>query len=359
MLNPSNSHYQEPETPNAGAFGSDGTADDAVAQDYRQADQHGLRHRAEHDNQEAQDEGPDAKDGVDEDGEATGWAEQMVDINDLEPAPHRLKEPTPPDEAFVQSLQALGMVVPLTVVRQPGKEKLFQIVDGHRRYEAALQLGFSQVPARSTSKMSQKERLLHQAAINSSRRDLSNIEKSYTAKKLRKHGYALDKIAAALGLSIRSLTEIMKVFDTALPELQRAVDEKVSGRHVPLRVAARAAGLDTAIQQEALPQLLGTDRISGMKVIRQIEKKKGISRSGRKAKPLTTVNDAEKRALELLERASTRQAQGLSDPRIEAHIEVLEVVLGRREPAGDLYESRSDTPRYGNGSQDGTAGGAA
>lgn len=85
---------------------------------------------------------------------------QQIAISELSPSPDNPRRAM--DEAFLaqlsDSIQQLGIQVPLLVRRMPGNavntDPGFEIVAGHRRYQAALKLDMPTTPVQTGRKVS-------------------------------------------------------------------------------------------------------------------------------------------------------------------------------------------------------------
>jgi ParB family transcriptional regulator, chromosome partitioning protein len=129
--------------------------------------------------------------------EAGGWFEIDPVLIDPSPFPDRL----PDDDlaaflALKQTMAEDGQKVPVELRRHPGQAGRFQIVYGHRRWRAALELGM-RLKAFVTE-MSDRDMVIAQGIENAARQDLSWIEKALFAYQMDVAGIKARDIRAAL-----------------------------------------------------------------------------------------------------------------------------------------------------------------
>ena len=105
-----------------------------------------------------------------------------------------------PDLAeLVRSIGEHGQQVPILVRPHPEANGLFQIAYGHRRWQAARELGR---PVKAiVRELSDDALVIAQGKENSERKDLSFIEQALFAQELKERGFDRQTIAAALGRS--------------------------------------------------------------------------------------------------------------------------------------------------------------
>ncbi len=128
------------------------------------------------------------------------------------------------DEAFEQlkaSLREHGQEVPVLVRPHPVRDGHFQLAYGHRRWRAAKELG---LPLKAVVRAFNDEALvLAQGLENSSRKDLSFIEKAMFAKSLEDRGTDRQLIMAALSTDKTELSKLISVARTVPEQIARAI----------------------------------------------------------------------------------------------------------------------------------------
>ncbi|MDI4666944.1 plasmid partitioning protein RepB [Xanthobacter autotrophicus] len=149
-----------------------------------------------------------------------GGAELDPMLIDPSPFPDRLPDDSSAD---FESLKALiseeGQKVPIQVRRHPSVEGRYQVVYGHRRWRAALELG---VKVKATIlDLSDSELVVAQGIENAARQDLSWIERSLFAWRMDQAGIKSRDIRAALSIDdpeLARLRAVAKVLPTDVIE---------------------------------------------------------------------------------------------------------------------------------------------
>ncbi|WP_194943599.1 ParB N-terminal domain-containing protein [Brevundimonas sp. SPF441] len=97
---------------------------------------------------------------------------QTVETNRLRPNPHnpRMLFDADPMLTLKESIQRVGILVPLTVYRAEGSEK-FTILDGQRRWTCATALGMPEVPINEVPEPSLTENIVTMFQIHKLRKD--------------------------------------------------------------------------------------------------------------------------------------------------------------------------------------------
>ena len=129
--------------------------------------------------------------------EAGGWLEVDPAFIDPSPFPDRL----PDDDAAAfaalkQTMAEDGQKVPVELRRHPEKPGRFQIVYGHRRWRAALELGIKLKAF--VADLSDREMVIAQGIENATRQDLTWIEKALFVHQMDEAGIKARDIRAAL-----------------------------------------------------------------------------------------------------------------------------------------------------------------
>ncbi|RWI32971.1 MAG: plasmid partitioning protein RepB [Mesorhizobium sp.] len=142
--------------------------------------------------------------------DAGGGSELDPNLIDPSPFPDRL--PDYSDTAF-EALKKLildeGQKVPIQVRRHPISEGRYQVVYGHRRWRAALELG---IKVRATVlSLSDSELVVAQGIENAARQDLSWIERASFAWRMDAAGIKARDIRAALSIDDPELARLRSV----------------------------------------------------------------------------------------------------------------------------------------------------
>lgn len=133
---------------------------------------------------------------------------------------------------LMQSLEQHGMLQPMVVMKHDG-EPGYQIIAGERRFRAAKQLGWKEVPCVVRGGVSgSKNRLELALTENVQRENLNPIEEALGYKRLNaEYGMSHEEIGERVGKSRVAITNAIRVLQ--LPtEIQRGISEgKISMGH--------------------------------------------------------------------------------------------------------------------------------
>lgn len=141
-----------------------------------------------------------------------GWI-QDLDPHMIDPSPYpdRLPDDNPHDfETFKRSIEEEGQKVPIQVRRHPSSADRYQVVYGHRRWRAALELGRS-VRAIEVE-ISDLDLVLAQGIENANRQDLTWIERALFASRMDDAGIKARHIYAALSIEDAELARMRSVY---------------------------------------------------------------------------------------------------------------------------------------------------
>jgi ParB family chromosome partitioning protein len=177
----------------------------------------------------------------------------------------RLGRGNEPDfRRLVESVRESGQLVPILVRPHPQAPGRYQIAYGHRRRDAAAELG---IAVRAiVRKLSDAELVIAQGQENGERRDLSFIERALFAADLQRHGFDRPTLHGALGVQSAEMTRLLAVAAAVPAEIVRRIGPapkagrlrwlELSRELARPGVAERVARL---LEQPSL-QALGSDR---------------------------------------------------------------------------------------------------
>lgn len=141
-----------------------------------------------------------------------GWIEDL-DPNLIDPSPYpdRLPDDNPHDfELFKRSIEEEGQKVPIQVRRHPSAGDRYQVIYGHRRWRAALELG--RTVRAIEVQISDLDLVLAQGIENASRQDLTWIERALFAARMDDAGIKARHIYAALSIEDAELARMRSVY---------------------------------------------------------------------------------------------------------------------------------------------------
>lgn len=138
---------------------------------------------------------------------------RMVPIDTIDPNPNQPRQVMGDLSELIASIAEKGLLEPL-VVRQRGDR--FQIVAGERRYQAAVQVGLTELPV--VIRDVDDTEMLELALIeNIQRKDLTAFEEAEALHGLAERcGYTHEDLARRLGKSRTSITESLSLMN--MPE---------------------------------------------------------------------------------------------------------------------------------------------
>jgi ParB family chromosome partitioning protein len=122
---------------------------------------------------------------------------------------------------LVESIRATGQQVPILVRPHPDMPGRYQIAYGHRRRDAAAELG---QPVRAIVRvLSDAELVIAQGKENGERRNLSFIERALFAADLQQRGFDRATLHGALGVQSAEMTRLLHVAAAVPLELVRRI----------------------------------------------------------------------------------------------------------------------------------------
>lgn len=122
---------------------------------------------------------------------------------------------------LVESVREAGQQVPILVRPHPDRPGRYQVAYGHRRREAAAELG---VPVRAVVRtLSDAELVIAQGKENAERRNLSFIERAMFAAELERRGFDRPTLNSALAVHTAEMTRFLSVAAAVPPELARKI----------------------------------------------------------------------------------------------------------------------------------------
>ena len=138
---------------------------------------------------------------------------RMVPIDQVDPNPDQPRQIMGDLSELMASISEQGIIEPLIVRQRRGR---FQIVAGERRYQAAVQLALSEVPA-VIRDVADEEMTEIALVENLQRKDISPFEEAEALHTLvQVQGFKHDDVARRIGKSRSSVTESLALH--AMPE---------------------------------------------------------------------------------------------------------------------------------------------
>ncbi|MGO6984190.1 plasmid partitioning protein RepB [Rhizobium leguminosarum] len=176
--------------------------------------------------------------------ESGGGAVRELDPSLIDPSPYPDRLPdddTTSFEAFKRSMETEGQKVPVQVRKHPSSPGRYQIVYGHRRWLAAMQLDR---PVRALEvEISDLDLVLAQGIENAGRQDLTWIERALFASRMDDAGIKPRHIYAALSIEDAELARMRNVYRIIPTDIIEAIGRAPKiGRPRWLDLAKTVAG---------------------------------------------------------------------------------------------------------------------
>ncbi|NIQ15529.1 MAG: ParB/RepB/Spo0J family partition protein [Candidatus Dadabacteria bacterium] len=131
-----------------------------------------------------------------------------IKLKEIKPSRNVIRGSSNVDLAdLMQSMKTSGLIHPI-VVRKNGQG--YEIVAGHRRYEAAKKLKWPKVVCRVTH-VNDEDQLVMNVTENLNRKNVSLEETYFAFKTLRDHDFTTREIAAAVGIAEKKVKEVFKL----------------------------------------------------------------------------------------------------------------------------------------------------
>jgi ParB family chromosome partitioning protein len=130
---------------------------------------------------------------------------RLLPIDQIDPNPNQPRQVMGDLSELMASIAEKGIIEPI-IVRRRGQR--FQIIAGERRYQAAVQVGLTEVPAviRDVDDIEVIEIALIE---NLQRKDLTPFEEAEALAQLSEHGLTHDQLAKRVGKSRTAITETL------------------------------------------------------------------------------------------------------------------------------------------------------
>jgi len=146
----------------------------------------------------------------------------MIPIDRLTPHPANVREELGDLTDLAASIEANGIVQPIVVTEHPTKDDHFLILAGHRRYEAAFQLGLPRVPVVIRhGDQETLDQVVLMLVENMQRSDLNPVEKAEALGHLKNRGMTQREIARQVGISDSNVSYYLQLLDLDDDSLER------------------------------------------------------------------------------------------------------------------------------------------
>lgn len=251
---------------------------------------------------------------------------RKLPIDQVDPNPDQPRQMMGDLSELMSSIAEKGIIEPLIVRTRNGR---YQIIAGERRYQAAVQLGLSDVPV-VIRDVDDREVLEIALIENLQRKDLTIFEEAEALETLASQaGYTHEEIAKNLGKSRSSITETMSL--NSIPQNVRHLCKlgRIASKSVLLQVARQG---ETTKMVEFVETLVSGGGVTREKA-RQISAVPGRSGVTARAKPFIYRYSAANRSYKLQLRF--RKSEVPESELIEALESILEGLRSSRVDSVD------------------------
>lgn len=232
-------------------------------------------------------------------GQAQGAREQSalrnIPLAQIQPNPFQPRKNFGPVELkeLQESLHANGLLQPVTVRSAP-KRSGYQLIAGERRLRAAINLGWTEIPA-LVKELSDQEILTLSLVENLQRTDLNPIEEAEGYDQLiREFGYTQQTVAGIVGKDRSTVANVLRILQ--LPQSVRAF---IQEGHLSAGQARPLLALDDGARITAFARQAVQHGWSAREVERRVREAAAGDSATRRGRPRKTDDrPAEIRSLE-------------------------------------------------------------
>ncbi len=243
---------------------------------------------------------------------------------------------TAPSTELIQSVKQSGVLNPIHVRWKDRKKTGLYIIDGERRYNAAIAAGnVRAVPIKHHEHLNDADALVIMLSANEDQKRLTRAERADGFTRMKGEGFTLSEIAKVTGYSKDTVADTLRIEEKGDQRLRDAATKPPNKGGIPTKVAGRAAKLPAKVQKAAVPRLKGKSVKKGLEELRKIEQKSGAMKSGPEAKPgavskvsLKIAKNANELAREMLDIIHDKQRHNPNNKVLGGQRLVIHVLLG-------------------------------
>lgn len=219
-----------------------------------------------------------------------------IPIEQVKSNPFQPRKSFKPEELreLKESLEASGLLQPVTVRPVPGNSKGYELIAGERRLRAATSLGWKTIPA-VVKDLTDQEVLTLALVENLQRSDLNPIEEAEGYDQLiRDFGYTQQSVATMVGKDRSTIANVIRILQ--LPEYVRKLIEQgqlTAGQARPL------LSLEDSSRISSFAKLAVEHGWSAREIERRVRESEPRSQQGKPGRPpRVDSRPAEVRSLE-------------------------------------------------------------
>lgn len=153
----------------------------------------------------------------------------VIPITQLVMHPGNIRDDLGDLEDMARSVRQQGIVQPLTVTEHPSQPDLYRIVDGHRRFNAALLAHESRVPVIVRHDLDEDAQTVLMLVTGTHRREVNAMERARGYGRLHEAGWSMSDIAREIGCKPSTVSYYLNLL--RLPEVAQ---EQVETGDLPI-----------------------------------------------------------------------------------------------------------------------------
>ena len=185
------------------------------------------------------------------------------------------------DKGLDNSVKEFGILEPILVRVSDFRTGRVTIVNGHRRFNAALKGGQKTIPCMHYGSLTNLQAKVLSLAGTEDAKPLSRQERCEAYFNLQKEGLTEAELTQVTGRSLATVREYLAVMGAA-PEIRESAGKDQKDGGIDARTAARAAHLPRETQERIAPELKGKSREEGTKIVQGAAAASGVTRPGRR-----------------------------------------------------------------------------
>jgi len=189
---------------------------------------------------------------------------------------------TIPEEELIASVKANGVIHPVHVRWSDRQKSRLNLIDGERRFQAAVEAGLGSIPIVQHGHITDKEAMIISLTANENQKRLTRKEQLKGFRRLKEEGLSPGQIAQVMAVDARTVDEALRVDQKGSRGLKSAAKKGAKAGGVAPRAAARAAHLPKKEQDKLVKKMAGKSMDEQLNEVRKAEKRLGVNRPGRK-----------------------------------------------------------------------------
>ena len=198
------------------------------------------------------------------------------------PEGFNVRRDTTPETELISSVEANGVIHPVHVRWSDRKKSRLSLVDGERRFLAALEAGLGSIPIVQHGHLTDREAMIISLTANENQKRLTRKEQLEGFRRLKKEGLSPGQISKVMAVDARTVDEAIRVDAKGSRELKAASKKGSKQGGVAPRAAARASHLPKDEQKKLVKKMSGKPMEDQLEEVRKAEKRLGVTRPGRK-----------------------------------------------------------------------------